>query len=655
MGGVKLIKPKPWLGPETANFSFKFNNNRKVFEKDHDVVLELVLAEDFKGFRMVETLRDLSVSAEQPENWLAGYSDQRILLTSMLVNVDPVPLAELPAKEYVFVVDCSGGMRGERIEEAKKTLQSLINSLPVGSKFNVVRFGTIFGGLFDTPEPCNIQNKKKAIELAMNMKANLGGTRLFECLKSVLEDERSIKAFKRQIFVITDGGIKNQDETLKLVADNSNENRVFSFGIGSGCSTALVNGLAEQGKGSASFIKKSAISWDREENLSEICIKSIMASASQHVSKIEVTPVEGLLAPLDAPKSELSMVVDNTCLNVFHLDVNAEVALRLTKVTNEEKITTEIMAPDLEILPSPFEPNALHKLVAKKRISQMVNEIKAIGFQPHPADPIFLALKKEIIDISIKEQVLSPYTALVGVADETTVIGISQRVDVGIRSSRPRTEIGAIQSSRPHTQIGAKSVAFGSESCSTSTIYGGTTREVHVDGRTFILENTEGTHEKKYRPPASDCLRRPRPAQNRSRNRSGERKLVAADSRPSAVEPDFSEVLRSELLKPELSNTHQTVSNAQDPEGFWSDLASIGLAPGLLSKILKIYTDVKVVGTIYALILLISRFGEAYDEWKLSAVKGCGYLKRELGPDAAEKIKSIDGVSIDEEMLDKLF
>merc|ERR1711976_383794 len=49
MGGVKLIKPKPWLGPETANFNFKFNNNRKVFEKDHDVVLELVLAEDFKG------------------------------------------------------------------------------------------------------------------------------------------------------------------------------------------------------------------------------------------------------------------------------------------------------------------------------------------------------------------------------------------------------------------------------------------------------------------------------------------------------------------------------------------------------------------------------------------------------------------------------
>ena len=36
--------------------------------------------------------------------------------------------------------------------------------------------------------------------------------------------------------------------------------------------------------------------------------------------------------------------------------------------------------------------------------------------------------------MSVKEQVLSPYTALVGVADETTVVGVSQRVDVGSRN-----------------------------------------------------------------------------------------------------------------------------------------------------------------------------------------------------------------------------
>jgi hypothetical protein len=37
---------------------------------------------------------------------------------------------------------------------------------------------------------------------------------------------------------------------------------------------------------------------------------------------------------------------------------------------------------------------------------------------------------KLITEISVREQVLSPYTALVGVADEASVVGVSQRVDV---------------------------------------------------------------------------------------------------------------------------------------------------------------------------------------------------------------------------------
>merc|ERR1739848_523081 len=202
--GVKAIKPKPWLGAETASFNFKFINSRKVFEKDHDVVLELALAEDFKGFRMVETWRDLSVLTDQD-------TDQKLLLTSMLVNVEPVPIAELPAKEYVFVIDCSGSMGGQRMEDAKKTLQSLVNSLPVGSKFNVVRFGSSYEKLFRSPKDYNKENKQIAIQLAKTMEADLGGTQMFDCLKAVLEDKRTIKEFKRQIFVLTDGGINNQD------------------------------------------------------------------------------------------------------------------------------------------------------------------------------------------------------------------------------------------------------------------------------------------------------------------------------------------------------------------------------------------------------------------------------------------------------------
>merc|ERR1712226_1444134 len=87
-----------------------------------------------------------------------------------------------------------------------------------------------------------------------------------------------------------DGGISNQDQTLRLVAEHAKENRFFSFGIGSGCSTALVNGLADSGKGIASFIAdqgSESFTWDKQENLSSICIKPVMASASQHISGLK--------------------------------------------------------------------------------------------------------------------------------------------------------------------------------------------------------------------------------------------------------------------------------------------------------------------------------------------------------------------------------
>merc|ERR1712150_146431 len=95
--------------------------NRKVFEKDHDVILELKIKEDYKGFKMVENWRDLNVITNQE-------TDKNLLLSSILVKIDSVPISELPPKEYVFVVDCSGSMHGQRIKDARSTLQQLVNS-----------------------------------------------------------------------------------------------------------------------------------------------------------------------------------------------------------------------------------------------------------------------------------------------------------------------------------------------------------------------------------------------------------------------------------------------------------------------------------------------------------------------------------------------
>merc|ERR1719191_1198337 len=56
---------------------------------------------------------------------------------ALMVSLVPkfeLPMIEKP--EVVFVVDCSGSMGGQRIEQSKRAMQIFMRSLPEGCRFN---------------------------------------------------------------------------------------------------------------------------------------------------------------------------------------------------------------------------------------------------------------------------------------------------------------------------------------------------------------------------------------------------------------------------------------------------------------------------------------------------------------------------------------
>ncbi|CAB1445632.1 unnamed protein product [Pleuronectes platessa] len=85
------------------------------------------------------------------------------------------------------------------------------------------------------------------------MQANLGGTEILKPLTHILS-QTCISNQPRQVFVFTDGEVSNTKEVINLVKKNSGSHRCFSFGIGEGASSALINGLAKEGGGHAQFI-----------------------------------------------------------------------------------------------------------------------------------------------------------------------------------------------------------------------------------------------------------------------------------------------------------------------------------------------------------------------------------------------------------------
>jgi hypothetical protein len=51
-------------------------------------------------------------------------------------------------REFSFIIDCSGSMKGRRLQCAKGCLLVFIRSLPQGSCFNITRFGGRHESLF---------------------------------------------------------------------------------------------------------------------------------------------------------------------------------------------------------------------------------------------------------------------------------------------------------------------------------------------------------------------------------------------------------------------------------------------------------------------------------------------------------------------------
>ena len=183
------------------------------------------------------------------------------------------------AKEFIFVIDCSGSMEGQSIKRASECLEVFIRSLPVNSYFNIVCFGSSFNKLFESSIQYNESSIQKALNLVKGLRANLGGTELHDPLKNIFEGKN--KYGQRQIFIMTDGEVWNVEKVLSLVSSNSRGNRCFTIGIGRGCDAGLVEGIAKSSGGKCDFVQEG-------DSISEKVIPQLQSSLFGDVNSIEI-------------------------------------------------------------------------------------------------------------------------------------------------------------------------------------------------------------------------------------------------------------------------------------------------------------------------------------------------------------------------------
>jgi Ca-activated chloride channel family protein len=94
---------------------------------------------------------------------------------------------------------------------------------------------------------------KEALKYLSKTEASMGGTEILPPLEDICK-EAPADGFRRDIILITDGEISNEDEVMDLVQRHNNTTTISTVGIGRGTNEFLIKGVARAAGGASELI-----------------------------------------------------------------------------------------------------------------------------------------------------------------------------------------------------------------------------------------------------------------------------------------------------------------------------------------------------------------------------------------------------------------
>ena len=314
--------------------------------------------------------------------------------------------------ELIFLVDRSGSMGGDSIDEVRNALQLCLRSMTTGCRFNIVGFGSTYESLFSNGSRAYDQSSfEKATAHVAAMEADLGGTELLPALQSVLEQPVSAE-LPRQVVILTDGQVTNTDAVLALANAHASTARIFTFGIGAGASHHLVRSLARAGGGTAEFIFPG-------ERIEPKVLRQVARLLSPALTDVRVEWVGGDVT--QAPTKIPPVFARGRLLVYGFVKAGRPSSVRLAATSPSGPLAFDVPVPEVD----PGSLRTVSTLAARARIRELEEGsewLTARGSQQK--DRKASSAKSEIIALSVRYGVISRETSFVAIERrDTPVIG----------------------------------------------------------------------------------------------------------------------------------------------------------------------------------------------------------------------------------------
>ncbi len=160
-------------------------------------------------------------------------------------------------REITLVIDRSGSMRGEKMDQAIQAATDILDQLKPGEKFNLIAYNELVESFAPHPIILSSESRARAKSWIDHLNPN-GGTNIYDALTEALLTEPSNGLLPLVLF-LTDGlptvGRTSETEIRKMIGNScGSQRRIFSFGVGADVNTPLLNWISDQTGGVATFV-----------------------------------------------------------------------------------------------------------------------------------------------------------------------------------------------------------------------------------------------------------------------------------------------------------------------------------------------------------------------------------------------------------------
>ncbi len=363
-------------------------------------------------FRLSYLLQENGVTASMfayPDVKVAG--GYFLLLAGLPADVAK---AENPAikREITLVIDRSGSMRNEKIEQVKEAALQIIAGLKKGEAFNICIYNNTVEWFSKKPVLKTKENEDAARNYIEGVTAT-GGTNIHDALMEALSQE-PMEAMLPIVLFLTDGlpTVGNTSEVaIRALVEKSNphKRRVFTFGVGVDVNAPLLDKIAAVSRAKAEYVLPKE---DVEVKIGRVFKRltgPILADVEIEVVKENGEPAVGRTRDILPDKLPDMFKGDQLVLlgqYVGKNDITFKITGNYLGKKRSFKFTFEF---DKANVRNGFVP----RLWASRKIAQLIDEVRQMGADPAVAtsDPKVKELTDEIVRLSTEFGILTEYTA----------------------------------------------------------------------------------------------------------------------------------------------------------------------------------------------------------------------------------------------------